>query len=111
MKRTPLRRRTPLRPKPPKPSRTAEERDQWYDIRWCRYLHTGGRCEADGIHSQHCTEEVLFLHGHGHHVRPTQHGGLDDFDNTRWVHPDCHAQIHSNPAKAKKLGLLWDGTR
>ncbi len=103
-----MRRKTPLRARV-KRGRSFDERNRWWAIRWERFELAGGRCEAFGLHSRHCTGSVAFRLGECHHVVPTQHGGRDEIGNTLWLHPDCHRDIHSNPAKATHLGLLSRG--
>ena len=109
MKRTPLKRKTPLRrSKPLGRTRTPEATKAWEWLRGRTAYRASGRCEAHGMHAKSCPGEC-WLVGHAHHVHPRAWGGTDSGSRLLWVHPDCHARIHSHPAEATERGYLTRG--
>lgn len=99
MKRTPLPRRTRLRPRSPKRAAQAAEfqplmvacyrRDGWE----CQLRHAVAECECWGPL-------------HPHHILPRSRGGKDELDNLVTLCAAHHQWTHLNPADAKRLGLL-----
>lgn len=78
------------------------------DMGWLKDLahqRAEGQCQAQ-THSTHCTGLVSFSYGHAHHVKPRSLGGLDEIENLVFLHPDCHAEIHSWPDRSREQGLL-----
>lgn len=39
-----------------------------------------------------------------HHITPQKEGGKDILSNLVLLHPNCHRQLHSNPAVARSIG-------
>ena len=97
MKRSPLRRNTPLRQR----SEKRAKRDEAYaDSRFVVMGRAKGRCEAvvaDGCR-RYGTD--------AHHVQRRSQGGTDDPSNLLWLCRDCHAWVHAHPAAARDRGLL-----
>lgn len=97
MKRSPLKRRTPLRSKRSdtlwRDARDAAlERDQW-----------DCRAEAHGLDGE--CEAPLDVH----HVRPRSQGGTHDLSNLVCLCRSHHRWVHAHPAVAYRLGLLQRG--
>jgi len=94
VKRTPLRRRTPLRA-----NRGRSMSKEWRQARTWTEDRAGGRCEAKA-------PGCVGRGAHAHHILRRSQGGPDDPSNLAWVCPPCHAYIHANPAWAYEHGLL-----
>jgi hypothetical protein len=98
VKRTPLKRKTPLRAKITEPS----------ELRKAKKIvkeRSGGRCEAR-IPSV-CTGRAT----DAHHVKMRSRGGKHDPGNLLDVCRHCHDWIDANPRSATQMGLLkhsWD---
>lgn len=90
MKRTPLKRRTPLRAKRQRRARPDEP------------LAEGCQAGIRGV----CTWIATDRH---HRLRRSQ-GGTDDAANTLDLCRACHRWIHDHPADAYELGLLARST-
>jgi len=111
VKRTPLKRSTPLRNRAPMrrvtPLRSGTAAQ--------RRAHPAGSgrarpdepladwCEAriDGV----CTGRAA----HRHHIKRRSQGGTDDASNCADLCSDCHGWVHANPARSYELGLLVRG--
>ena len=48
---------------------------------------------------------------HAHHRRLRSQGGGHDSENLLWVCPNCHVDIHANPAQAIKKGHILLASR
>lgn len=97
MRRSPLKRRTPLR-------RRGESRDDamWRNVRDRRLELDGYECQAParGLAGE------CFGRLEVHHVLPRGRGGKDTLRNTITVCLACHARIHAHPEAAYAVGLL-----
>lgn len=92
MKRSPLKRRTPLARVSKKQARKAAD---WFQIRrWC-LERAQGRCEVCGDRAWHA-----------HHILPRSAGGRDDLSNLLAVCHSCHRRVHDNPQWAYEHGYL-----
>lgn len=85
MKRSPLRRRTPLRRSVKGRARPKEPMAAWCEI------HLAG---CYGIPTDR------------HHKLPRSHGGRDDRGSTMDLCRYCHRYVHANPALAYEHGWL-----
>lgn len=101
MKRTPLRRRTPLRPSGDRRARRPNGKAlSWNKTRVRCKDRADGRCEArvapgcPGVGQQ------------AHHIVLRSRGGSDDLSNLMWLCHLCHAHIHANPAEATARGWM-----
>lgn len=104
MKRTELKRKTPLRRTAWKarPSKKAKERRA--RMKLLRPLvreRCGDRCEVV-IDGQRCPARMA----HCHHVLPVGRGGIDDLTNLLGVCAAHHIHIHQNPHWAVTHGYL-----
>lgn len=99
MKRSPIRRKTPLRGTSTL-RRLNGASPQWRKVRRWVADRSGGWCEAriDGI----CTSRGE----HAHHILMRSQGGRDDLGNLLWVCGACHGHIHANPAASYERGHL-----
>jgi hypothetical protein len=100
MKRTRLRRRTPLRTRGNARTRAGQQRlDQAKaEVRG----RSGGWCEA---HTPACPPERHVAH-HAHHVLPRSAGGQHDADNLLHVCGAGHEWIHQHPHASYQAGWL-----
>lgn len=107
MKRSPLRRRTPLHtrvPKPrpkPKPTRRATG-PRWAALREVVLARAGHRCER-------CGEGIRLATFECHHRRLRSQGGRDVVENLVAVCPDDHRWIHAHPTQARADGWIVPG--
>jgi hypothetical protein len=85
MKRTPLKRKTPLRPK----ARRWASKPTHDENRFC----TCTRC----LQKKFCD---------WHHILPRGRGGQDMPSNLIRLCRECHSWVHANPLKAEEAGLL-----
>lgn len=96
MKRSPIKRRTPLRVRRG-PNRL------WRQVRREVEARANGRCEAridDVCEGRGC---------HAHHLLRRSQGGANDPSNLAWLCAACHGYVHANPAWAYEAGLLRRG--
>lgn len=111
MKRTPLRRHTPLRRsiahdrqvergRRQNPKFGHVKRGQYRKQRVVAMERATGVCEArlEGV----CDGPGC----HAHHVLPRSAGGTNHADNLAWLCSACHAHIHAHPAWAYETGWL-----
>lgn len=93
MKRTPLRRRTPLRIRrgPNRLWRMARREVESRANGWCE-VRVDGVCEGRGCHA--------------HHILLRSAGGADDPSNLAWTCAPCHGHIHDHPAWSYEHGWL-----
>lgn len=109
MKRTPLKRKTPLKPGKPKPGRVTKPgpsgsgrrtADPGFPepVRLAVRRRSGGRCE---VQSRVCTGKAVHLH----HRKLRRH---KDHSEANALHAcrACHDHIHANPSKAYLMGWL-----
>lgn len=94
MKRSPLKRRKPLR----RNVATLDERDAWEQLRQQVYARAGGLCDLCGTR--------LPQGFHAHHRRTRSRGGSDDVLNLVALHPSCHDAVHRNPRRSYLQGFL-----
>lgn len=92
MRRSPLTRRTPLRPWSKKRRQAAK---QYRNARAVAFHRAQERCEVCGQRAEHA-----------HHLLPRSAGGPDDPTNLLAVCHACHARIHANPQWAREHGYL-----
>lgn len=106
MKRSPLRRRTPLRNggtglrrTPLKPrSKRQRKRDQEYPVvRVQALIRDKGRCQREG-----CCAEATDVH----HRRGRVGADLTDLELLVSLCRSCHDECHANPAWARSVGLM-----
>ena len=97
MKRSPIRRRTPLRHR----SAKRAAREQLLRELRVELLATRRSCEAEWFGFRECSgrREV-------HHVQRRSQGGLHAPENLLVVCAAHHEAIHANPADAVRAGLL-----
>lgn len=107
MKRTELKRRTPLvtrtelrrTPIARKPFKAKTHRDDVpASVRRAVHARSGGCCEVCGGRAEHI-----------HHRRLRSQGGRHELVNLLDVCFACHAAIHANPERSYALGLLVHG--
>lgn len=104
MKRTALRRRTPLRStrglvRTPL-TISGRRSSTWHRSRqWC-FDRAHGRCEA--MVSADCTGRAE----HAHHLVLRSQGGADDPSNLMALCHACHAHVHANPTESYERGFL-----
>jgi 5-methylcytosine-specific restriction endonuclease McrA len=107
VKRTPLKRKTPLKPGRPKPSRVKAPKLVRHHggpggfpepVRLAVRLRSGGKCE---VKSRVCTGDAA----HFHHRKLRRH---KDHSAVNCLHAcrACHDHIHANPSKAYLMGWL-----
>lgn len=106
MKRTPLKRKTPLRAKRGfvrvPLSRNGHRSAGWTrSRRWC-FDRAGDRCEVR--RAEGCTGRAE----HAHHIRLRSQGGSDDPANLLAVCHACHEWVHKNRDEARKHGWIID---
>jgi hypothetical protein len=110
MKRSPLRRRTPLKRGQSKLTRgrlnpvssRRRRRDADYEqARQAVLARSEGRCEVD-VHSPGCSGRVEQTHHIGGRGGPDPHR----LDNLLGCSAACHAEIHANPNRSYLLGLM-----
>lgn len=112
MKRTPLKRRTPLRQTgtdiPRKRTRMRQvsdkrrKRDQEYPAaRDYVMTRSRGFCEAR-IHADGCSQKVEQVH----HIAGRGGDNPHHPDNLLGVSSQCHALIHAEPGRSYRLGLM-----
>ena len=92
MKRSRLKRRTPLRAR-------YRARVGLDGARRVRRSISGGRCEAD---TEVCTGRAV----HIHHVLMRSRGGSDNVSNLLDVCVSCHSWIHEHPSESYDRGWL-----
>lgn len=106
MKRTPLRRLTPLRGGRPldrttplaRRSKRQAKRDQAYAVvRVQALIRDGGRCQRYG-----CCAEATDVH----HRRGRVGADLTDLELLVSLCRACHDEVHANPAWAYRVGLM-----
>lgn len=113
MKRSPLRRRTPLRHtgwmrhgKPASVNRRTgwraggQQSAEWFRSRQWTLDRAHGRCEVRV--SPDCTGRAE----HVHHILMRSQGGTHDIGNLLAVCHRCHGHIHANPAESYEAGWL-----
>lgn len=99
MKRTALRRKSPLKPL----GKKAVYNLQFEKMRPVIKLRANGYCEAQ-------VRGVCGNWGaHVHHRKMRSHGGTNDADNLLLVCYQCHRYIHANPAISYRQGWLVKG--
>lgn len=99
MKRTPLQRRTRLKPVSDKKRvRDAELAKARVEVAQRAF----GRCEAN---TPACPSRE-HAGVHAHHVRRRSAGGGHGAENLLWVCEAAHAYIHANPAESYDAGWL-----
>lgn len=103
MKRSPLRRRTPMRRQS---TSHQQQRAEYTEFR-ADYLAAHPECEAfprcDDWRDPVCTIRADQLH----HIKPRGRGGaVTAADNVLAVCGACHRWIHANPIRARELRLL-----
>lgn len=103
MKRSPLKRRTPLR-------RRGESRDDaiWRECRTDRLERDDFTCQAweRDLFDHDCTiHDRLEVH----HIRRRSQGGTHELANLVTLCSAAHAWVHLHPADAHELGLLARG--
>jgi len=118
MKRTPLRRFTPLRSMSVKRARDQRKRRElvWAELARRELCEAGaiiyqgrvsahGKENADLLNSRYARCDGLSVDLHEPLTR-ARGGSFLDVDNTVAVCRSCHTWIHDNPAAAKAVGLL-----
>lgn len=100
MKRTRLRRKTPLRAGWPKRSTTARKRGYSESWNWCME-RAGWRCEVV-LDDTRCEDRAT----QAHHVKTRARGGSDDLSNLLAVCLAHHSWIHAHPEEATTRGYL-----
>lgn len=100
MKRSPIKRKTPLRNGLPKTGRSKLGKPIPLAVRRAVKERSGGCCEA-------CLLPMSVSHLHHRLLR--SRGGEHTTFNLIAVHPLCHAWIHEYPAVATAMGLMVAG--
>ena len=111
MKRSPLKRSTPLRSSsslrrvsPLRSGTTAQRR---------AHPAGSGRARPDEPLADWCEARIEGVctgrAAHRHHIRRRSQGGTDDASNTTDICSDCHQHVHANPAWSYANGLLERG--
>jgi hypothetical protein len=97
MKRTPLRRKTPMRQRSDKEQARRVEYEASRDVVRAR---SNGRCEAqiNGVCKRRGDQ--------AHHVKRRSRGRDDSPENLLWICYACHHHVHANPAWANEQGFL-----
>ena len=95
MKRSPLRRRTPLRAK----RKTPESKIEYAELRVEIMDRSMGRCDRKAPCCWGMGSDV-------HHVVRRSQGGSDDPANLKWLCRPCHQWIHDHVAESKREGWL-----
>jgi 5-methylcytosine-specific restriction endonuclease McrA len=108
MKRTALKRYTPLR----KVSKLKHRRQAVTipkAVREAVKERSGGRCEGveeicsgNNVHRVRCVKNGSDMH----HVKGKGRGGKNTSENIIYLCRSCHRYTHDNPAKARELGLM-----
>jgi RNA-directed DNA polymerase len=63
--------------------------------------------EQDGL-CPICNQKITRLTGwHNHHIVWRTNGGGDGIENRVLLHPNCHAQVHSQKLSVTKPRLIW----
>lgn len=106
MKRTPLRRKTPLRARQgfvrvPLSAKGHKSAGWSKSQRWC-FDRAHGRCEVR--RHPDCTGRAE----HAHHMRLRSQGGSDDPANLLAVCHLCHEWVHGHRAEARAAGWIID---
>ena len=99
MKRTPLKRKTPLRSKGRKAERDA---DSIARFRIAVAMRSGGWCEANTPSCAPGRHEGT----QAHHRLMRSQGGTHDPENGLWCCSQAHAHIHRHPAESYERGWL-----
>lgn len=105
MKRSPLRRRSPLRShrQPPfiaLPRRKAREGARLYaELRRAVHAREGGRCAS-------CGTATPLAEGECHHRKLRSQGGPDTAWNCVWLCQSCHRAAHMAPVLAARDGWI-----
>ncbi len=74
-----------------------KHRKQWIRM----YLDQKGLCAV-------CNCRMTKVTGwHDHHIEYRVHGGSDALSNRVLLHPNCHAQVHSNGLSVMRPASLW----
>ena len=95
MKRTPLRRKAPLRAKRKSP----EAKIAYAELRVEIMDRSMGRCQRKSPQCWGMGSDV-------HHVVRRSQGGTDDPANLKWLCRPCHQYIHEHVAESKAEGWL-----
>jgi hypothetical protein len=101
VKRTPLKRRAPIKRSTAKASRQPRRTSPGFTEEtkaWVR-RRSGNRCEVRA--GEHCTGRAA----HFHHRKLRRHG---DHGAANCLHVclECHVHLHANPAKAELMGWI-----
>lgn len=98
MKRSPLKRRTPLR------------RGGWLRRTKALVSRPSKRARPNEPLAELCEATILGVctgyAQHRHHVLPRSQGGTDDRSNTMDICSACHRYLHREPEWAYRVGLL-----
>lgn len=112
MKRSSLRRKTPLRPASPRPKPALPGADpawdEWEALREAVHTRAGARCEV-GVTRQCVERDRVFIRtgGHqAHHRKLRSQGGLDAVENLLAVCGYCHEWVHAHPSVAQLNGWI-----
>lgn len=99
MKRSPLRRNTPLKRTAFKKRVNSRKQREWSAARTDAIAKAGGRCRV-GQHG--CSGQAE----HVHHIKRRSQGGGNELNNLLVCCHVCHGWIHANVAEAAKHGWL-----